>query len=71
MKQLANHLMLSQGWLIKRTVQPFVTKFPFILTNLSIWKSCRRMTQLYTSIRMIHLDAEELYRSAVLLPIVL
>jgi len=39
---------LSQGWLIKRSVQnePFVTKFPFILTNLGIWKSCRRMTHL-------------------------
>ena len=47
-KQLAKHLILSQGWLIKRTVQnePFVTKFPFILTNLGIWKSCRRMTHL-------------------------
>jgi hypothetical protein len=48
-KQLAKHLVLvlSQGWLIKRTVQnePFVTKFPFILTNLGIWKSCRRMTR--------------------------
>ena len=46
-KQLAKHLILSQGWLIKRNVQnePFVTKFPFILTNLGIWKSCRRMTQ--------------------------
>ena len=31
---------LSQGWLIKRTVQkePFVTKFPFILTNLVFGK---------------------------------
>ena len=39
-KQLAKHLILSQGWLIKRNVQnePFVTKFPFILTNLGIWK---------------------------------
>ena len=47
-KQLAKHLILSQGWLIKRTEQnePFVTKFPFILTNLGIWKSCRRMTQI-------------------------
>jgi len=47
-KQLAKHLLLTQGGLIKRTVQnePFVTKFPFILTNLGTWKSCRRMTQL-------------------------
>jgi hypothetical protein len=46
--QLAKHLILSQGWLIKRTVQnePFVTKFPFILTNLGVWKSCRRMTHI-------------------------
>ena len=39
-KQLAKHLILSQGWLIKRTVQnePFVTKFPFVLTNLVFGK---------------------------------
>jgi hypothetical protein len=31
-----------------RTVhnEPFVTKFPFILTNLGIWKSCRRITHI-------------------------
>ena len=47
-KRLNKHLILSQGWIIKRTVQnePFVTKFPFILTNLGIWKSCRRKTHL-------------------------
>ena len=36
-KQLAKRIILSQGWLIKRTVQneSFVTKFPFILVNKS------------------------------------
>ena len=54
-KQLAKHLLLTQGWLIKRTVQnePFVTKFPFILTNLGIWKSCWRMTPLIISVNLI------------------
>jgi hypothetical protein len=52
-KRLAKHLILSQGWLIKRTVQnePFVTKFPFILTNLGIWKNVR-MTQIFRCLRL-------------------
>jgi hypothetical protein len=37
-KQLAKHLLLTQGWLIKRTVQnePFVTKFSFIADACTI-----------------------------------
>jgi hypothetical protein len=52
---------MSQGWLIKRTVQnePFVTKFPFILTNLGIWKSKDKLAKLILSIRQTVLHTND------------
>jgi hypothetical protein len=58
---VSNSLCFStQGWLIKRTVQnePFVTKFPFILTNLGIWKSCRYV---FINIRYVFVYSNSLH----------